>query len=142
MSKLKIFTDGASRGNPGTSGIGIIIYDENDITVDSYREYIGESTNNQAEYSALLKSVEIITKIIQDNPSYNLLEFYSDSELMVKQVKGMYKLKNPALKVLNTEFQKRINKTGLKYTINHIQREYNKAADKLANEAIDFKIKP
>lgn len=142
MSKIKVFTDGASRGNPGKAGIGIIIYDENDFIIESCKEYLGEATNNQAEYKALLKSLDLLKKIKESGEkNFDEVEFYSDSELMVNQVKFDFQVKEPELALLNNKFHVKTKKLGLKYTIQHIDRELNKAADRLANKAIDNKSK-
>lgn len=136
MGALKVFTDGASRGNPGESGIGIIIYDESGSVVSKWNEYIGITTNNQAEYKALLKSIDLISKL-EENASYEMIEFYTDSELMVKQIKGLYKVKDKGLVHLHKEFNKKIRESGCKYNITHIDRSLNKEADRLANKGID-----
>jgi len=140
LSKIKIFTDGASRGNPGEAGIGVIIYDENDFIIKSCKEYLGEATNNQAEYKALIKSLEMIKKIMETGEKkFDEAEFYSDSELMINQITFDYQVKEPELALLNNKFHVKAKKLGLKYTIQHIDRAQNKAADRLANLAIDSK---
>jgi ribonuclease HI len=133
-----VFSDGASRGNPGESGIGIVVTDENDNILKKWNEYIGKATNNQAEYKAIIKSLEIIQDIINGiKTEIDFIEFYADSELIVKQLRNEYKIKNTELKLLHAEFLSKIRAIGLKYSINHIDRELNKTADKLANQAID-----
>ncbi|MCI0448800.1 MAG: ribonuclease HI family protein [Chlorobi bacterium] len=141
MRKIKVFTDGASRGNPGEAGIGIIIYDENDFIIESHKEYLGKSTNNQAEYKALIKSLDLIKKILENEGNINTVEFYSDSELMVNQINFDYLVKEPELAILNNKFHVKAKKMGLKYVIQHVDRYLNKAADRLANKAIDGKKK-
>lgn len=138
MGAIKVFTDGASRGNPGESGIGIIIYDESGSILAKWNEYIGVTTNNQAEYKALLKSIDLISKLDGNAPG-EMVEFHADSELMVKQIKGMYKVKDKGLIQLHKEFNRKIKELGIKYKITHIDRSLNKDADKLANWAIDNK---
>jgi len=138
LNIIKVYTDGASRGNPGKAAIGVIIYDENNFILKSYNEYLGEATNNQAEYKALLKSTELIKKLIDSGEKdIDKIEFYADSELMVKQINFDYQVKEPHLAVLNNLFHVRMKKLGKKYTISHIDRELNKAADRLANQALD-----
>ena len=130
--KFKLFTDGGARGNPGPSGIGGILY-KNDKILDSFSEYIGEGTNNQAEYTAILRGVELALK-----HNIDILVCYLDSELVVKQLKREYKVKN---KELGKIFIKIYNLT-LKFkkiTFFHIRREKNKEADALVNEALDNK---
>ena len=137
MSYIKVFTDGASKGNPGEAGIGVIVYNENDFIIESCREYLGTATNNQAEYKALIKSTDLIKKIIADGENgFERIEFYSDSELMVNQVSFDYQVKEPELALLNNKFHVKMKKIGIPYTITHIERALNKAADRLANEAI------
>jgi ribonuclease HI len=136
LSKIKVFTDGASRGNPGVSGIGIVIYDENNFILSSWNEYLGLATNNQAEYKALLKSLTLIKKLLTEI-ELNEIEFYSDSLLMVSQINFDYKINEPELALLNNKFHVLIKKLNKSYKVIHIERSLNKAADRLANQAID-----
>lgn len=137
MPVIKVFTDGASKGNPGKSGIGIVVYDENNFIINSHKEFLGDATNNQAEYKALLKSLDIIKKLSKDGEyTFDRVEFYSDSELMVNQVNFDYYVKEPELAILNNKFHVKIKKLGFPYSITHIDRSLNKAADRLANLAI------
>ena len=140
MNTIKVYTDGASWGYPGKAGIGVVIYDENNFILSSCKEYLGEATNNQAEYKALLKSTELIKKMMDAGErDFDNIEFYADSELMVRQICFDYMVKEPQLALLNNLFHVRMKKLGKKYTITHIDRELNKAADRLANQAIDSK---
>ena len=142
MGRIKVFIDGASRGNPGHSGIGVMIYDENDFILRTYKEYIGEATNNQAEYRAILKSLDIIKKLKTNiEVDFDLVEFYSDSELIVNQINFDYQAKDAELALLNNKFHVIIKKLNIPYTVSHIDRSKNKNADKLANLAIDRKVK-
>lgn len=129
--KLKIFTDGGARGNPGPAGIGAIAYGEDGGVVFTVSEYIGEGTNNQAEYKAVIAALEKAKACKAEE-----LLFYLDSELVVKQISREYKVKNADLAPL---FLKVYNLTlGLKKVkFQHIPREKNKEADRLANEAMD-----
>ena len=137
MSSIKVFTDGASKGNPGRAGIGVIIYDENDFILDSYKEYLGTATNNQAEYKALIKSAELINRLIEKKETeFDKVEFYSDSDLMVNQVNFDYQVKEPELALLNNKFHVKMKKLAIPFSIAHIDREKNKAADRLANQSI------
>lgn len=140
MNSIKVFTDGASRGNPGAAAIGILICDKNNITLREYKEYIGTTTNNQAEYAAIIKSLDLI-KELKESLEFDLIEFYSDSELMVKQIRGEYKIKNSGLKPLIIDFHSKIKQLPVKFTISHIKREFNKTADILANKALDEALK-
>jgi ribonuclease HI len=141
LPKIKVFTDGASRGNPGHSGIGIVIYDQNDFIIATYKEYLGEATNNQAEYKAIIKSLEVIKKLHTSGENeFNSIEFYSDSELLVNQINFDYQVKEPELALLNNKFHVLIKKLNIPYRIFHIDRSKNKNADKLANLAIENKL--
>lgn len=142
MSRVKVFTDGASRGNPGHSGIGVTVYDENDFIIKTYMEYLGEATNNQAEYKALIKSLEVLKKILEDNEAdFDEIEFYSDSELIVNQVNFDFRVKEPDLALLNNKFHVTMKKLNMPYKIFYIERAKNKNSDKLANMAIERKLK-
>lgn len=138
MSRIKVYTDGASRGNPGESGIGIIIYNENGSKLKSWNEFTGTLTNNQAEYRALLKSIELIHELKQTN-KISFVEFCADSQLMVKQMNLDYKVKDAGLKQLFLKAQKDVNSLRIPYKITHIERNLNKEADNLANQGIDNK---
>jgi ribonuclease HI len=139
---LKIYTDGASRNNPGHAGIGIVIYDENNFIVKTYKEYIGKATNNQAEYTALIKSVEQVKKLVEkEGIKADSIEFYSDSELLVNQINFDYRVKDPDLALLNNKFHVLMKKLNKPYRILHIERGKNSNADLLANKAIDTKLK-
>lgn len=129
--KLIIHTDGGARGNPGPAGIGVVICNEEKKVVAEISRYIGETTNNQAEYRALLAAIEKAKDFDAEE-----IVFYLDSELVVKQLNREYKVKNQELAPL---FVKIYNATlGFKkVTFHHIPREKNKEADKLANEAMD-----
>ncbi len=131
MEKLIIFTDGGARGNPGPAGIGAVLYDEQNNTVAEVSEYLGVATNNQAEYKALIAALKKAHSL-----GANELDCYLDSELVVKQLKREYKVKNKDLAPLFLEIHNlSFNFKKISYT--HIPREKNKEADRLANEAMD-----
>ncbi|MEO8210376.1 MAG: ribonuclease HI family protein [bacterium] len=134
MKKLKVYTDGASRGNPGIAGIGVLITDEAERVVQTHKKFIGVHTNNFAEYIALIESVK---QLKSSEIGFEEINFFCDSELIVKQIKGEYKIKNKDLIRLSLEFWKEIKSMNKKFSITHIPREQNRAADKLANEALD-----
>ena len=127
----EIFTDGGARGNPGPAGIGVYVVKSGE-PVHEIAEYIGETTNNVAEYTALVRALEWITA--QEDADSVVLKL--DSELVVKQMKGEYKVKNPALKVLWTRAQS-LAYTLKKISFEHVRREQNVEADRLANKAMD-----
>jgi len=144
ISKLILYIDGAARGNPGPAGIGGIVYDEERNELAKISQYLGETTNNVAEYTALIHTLEVISpksKVQSPIPDLRLrtsdisLEIYSDSELLVKQLNGSYKVKNPHLQELFRQAKTLLDKYN-KVAIFHISREDNATADKLANEAI------
>ncbi len=129
--KLTINTDGGARGNPGPAGIGVVIRGENNKILAGHEQYIGEATNNVAEYKALILALHEAEKIGATDLLINM-----DSELVVKQMKGQYKIKEPGLQLLAAEAFKLI-KNFHSVNFNHVRREFNKEADKLVNEAID-----
>jgi ribonuclease HI len=132
---IKVFTDGASKGNPGKSGIGILITNVNNEELLTHNEYIGETTNNVAEYSAFIKSLELV-KSLNQSDKIKKIEFYADSELLVKQLNGQYKVRDSKLNLLHNETKNNLSELNIIYTINYIPRTENTIADKLANEAI------
>lgn len=148
MINLTVNCDGGSRGNPGHAGIGVLIKKEKDVLEQMTGEldnqvkiskYIGEATNNQAEYAAVLEAL----KYLKENFAGKDIaaEFLLDSQLVVEQLNGNYKLKNEGLKPLFWEIRDLIMKLGGKVTFTHIRREQNMIADKLVNEAIDNELK-
>lgn len=128
--KLKIFTDGGARGNPGPAGIGAVAYDEKNNLIFKISEYIGEGTNNQAEYKALLAAME------KAKGKTDELECYLDSELVVKQLNREYKVKNQDLAPIFLKIYN-LSLSFKKVIFKHIPREQNQEADALANEAMD-----
>ncbi|MBW4027671.1 ribonuclease HI family protein [Acidipila rosea] len=125
------YCDGGSRGNPGPAGYGVYIETEDHIKLAELSEYLGKKTNNYAEYSGLLASLEFAVE-----EGHPWLKVVSDSELMVKQIKGQYQVKSPELRPLYEEAKRRIAKLK-KFQITHVLREKNRDADRLANEAMD-----
>jgi len=123
--------DGASRGNPGPAAVGAVIKDEEGRLHSSISKRIGITTNNQAEYTALITALEKAISL-----GANRVEVKVDSELVVKQIKGIYRVKNAALKPLYQK-AKQLQSTLASFTITHIPREQNSEADGLANEALD-----
>ena len=126
-----LYTDGACRGNPGPGGAGAVIVDERGEVVAKVRRYLGRCTNNIAEYQALIMGVEEALKRKCRN-----LRIFLDSELLVNQVKGTYRVKSEGLKPLMAELRRLLSFLD-GYTIEHIARGGNALADGLANEAID-----
>lgn len=133
MKKIVIKTDGGSRGNPGPAGIGVVIK-YGDI-VKELSEYIGEATNNVAEYTAVAKALEWVKKNIKDDDI--VIDFSLDSQLVVEQLNGRYKMKNEGLKPLFWQIRDLIMELGGKVAFTHIPRTENTEADKLVNKALD-----
>lgn len=131
--KLKVFTDGGARGNPGIAGYGFYIEDENKKMVFEEGKYLGIKTNNEAEYMGLIGALSWI----DENAIEAEVEINSDSQLLVRQMKGIYKVKAQHLKKL-WELAKSLCE-GKKIVFNEIKREYNSKADALANLAMDRK---
>ena len=123
--------DGGARGNPGPAGYGVEIADGNGTVIAELSEFLGIRTNNYAEYSGLLASLQYAL-----DHGHRRLRVISDSELMVKQIQGKYKVNSPDLKPLWQEARNRIAKLDI-FEIAHALRHKNKAADRLANEAMD-----
>lgn len=132
--ELSIFTDGGSRGNPGSAGCGVVIKKKSGHgwqTVGEYKKFIGHATNNQAEYEAAILALEKAREL-----GGTQLFFYADSKLLVEQLKGNYRVKNPGLAKLFVRVHNlRMHFSSIKFF--HIPREKNTEADKLANEAMD-----
>lgn len=131
QSIITIYTDGGARGNPGPAGSGVFSPELGEI-----KKYLGVATNNQAEYTAVVLAMQAAVEYKNTHPEYTEIHFFLDSELIVKQMKREYKVKNPELQKLfmqvwnlTTQFKK--------VTFTHVRRQYNKDADRLVNEAID-----
>ena len=130
-SYLIAHIDGGARGNPGPAGFGVVIADEQGRKLAALSEYLGHQTNNYAEYSGLLAALRFAVK----HPA-RALKVVSDSELLVKQLRGEYKVKNPALRELYSQARQLIRELNW-FSIQHVLREKNREADQLANAAMD-----
>jgi probable phosphoglycerate mutase len=129
--KARLSTDGGARGNPGPAAYGYVLEADDGTVLDARGETIGVATNNVAEYRALIAGLEKAVELGVDE-----LEVVSDSELLVKQMQGEYRVKNEALRELNDEANSLERKLGrVRYTA--VRREHNDLADKLVNEALD-----
>lgn len=135
MEKIVIHTDGGSRGNPGIAGIGAVIADANGEVLKEISEYIGKTTNNVAEYTAVLRACEESQTLFK-KPKEVALDFYLDSQLVERQMNGVYKIKDANLKILAARITALRDVFG-SVTFTHVFREENKHADRLANEAMD-----
>jgi ribonuclease HI len=128
---LVAHSDGGARGNPGPAGYGVVIKDESGRKVAALSEYLGHQTNNFAEYQGLIASLEYA---VEHGPK--ALKVISDSELLVRQIKGIYKVKNTTLRDLHARAKELIAQLDW-FSIGHALREHNQEADRLANEAMD-----
>jgi ribonuclease HI len=131
MSRLVINVDGGARGNPGPAAIGVLVRDGEGEVLEEVGERIGEATNNVAEYRALLRGIELAAA-----HGASELELIGDSELVVRQVEGRYKVKNEGMKELHAEVKRALGNFD-SWSIRHVRRAENADADRLVNQALD-----
>ncbi len=131
MSKLKIYTDGGARGNPGPGGCGVVIYDQQNKVIGEYTKFLKKATNNQAEYEALILALQKAKALKAKE-----LSCYLDSQLIVEQLNHRYKIKNRDLGSLFVKVWN-LSQSFKKISYHYIPREKNKQADKLVNQVID-----
>jgi ribonuclease HI len=124
-------SDGGARGNPGPAGYGVVIQDETGRKVAALSQYLGHQTNNFAEYQGLIAALEYAIE-----HGHKALKVVSDSELLVRQIKGIYKVKNATLQELHARAKQLITQLEW-FSIDHALREHNREADDLANQAMD-----
>lgn len=132
MAAIVVYTDGGARGNPGAAALGVVIYDGGE-KIATLKRYIGEATNNVAEYEALIAG---LTEVSERGFSERVVEVRMDSELIVKQMRGEYKVKDANLKILHARAREALQALS-SVSFVHIPREENKEADALVNEALD-----
>jgi ribonuclease HI len=135
LKTLRVFTDGAARGNPGPAGAGVVIEDDQGMRLRGLCRYLGKATNNEAEYLALIDGLKAASEWKPDR-----LEVFLDSKLVVEQLKGSYRVRKPELKPLYDEAKVLLGGFD-DPVIEHVERERNKGADALANQAIDEHVK-
>lgn len=135
MSKIKIFTDGAARGNPGPAACGAVFYNDRGELLDGFSKKLGKATNNQAEYQAIIYALEIILEKYPGSEA----EIYMDSKLACEQLRGNYKIKNEGLGKLFIKVKNLVTRIG-RVNFFHIPREKNIEADKLVNDTLDGKV--
>ena len=128
--KYTVFSDGAARGNPGSAGAGFVVYDVSGKEVGSRAIALGNTTNNVAEYTALIEAVKFVETLKPES-----VDFFLDSELVVNQIAGRYKVKTEHLKPLYAKLVGLL--AGMNATVRHVRREANKVADALANKGAD-----
>lgn len=134
--KIIVHSDGGARGNPGPAAIGVVIEKENGEMIEEISEAIGDTTNNIAEYTAVLRGLQVLEVLFGAKVSEMEVDWRLDSELVVKQLAGEYKVKNPGLRPLFEEIRD-LRARFPKLTLKHVRREENKEADRLVNEALD-----
>lgn len=130
MNVLRLFTDGAARGNPGPAGAGVVIEDANGMRLAGKHRWLGVKTNNEAEYLALIDGLKAIQEWKPDR-----VEIFMDSKLVVEQMNDRYRIKEARLKALHDEAKTLMAR--LQVRVSHVEREKNRGADALANKAID-----
>ena len=131
MKSLRLYTDGAARGNPGPAGLGVVIEDDQGLRLRGLCRYIGVATNNKAEYLALIEGLRAIGEWKPDH-----VDVFLDSNLVVEQVNGRWKIKHAELQPLARQAQALLQELP-SVSVTHVRREKNKGADALANTAID-----
>lgn len=131
MAKLTVNVDGGARGNPGPAAIGVVVRDAGGEVLEERGERIGRATNNVAEYRALLRGVELAAA-----HGASELDLVGDSELVVKQMRGEYKVKDATMRELNAEVKAALRGFG-SWSIRHVRRAENADADRLVNQALD-----
>jgi ribonuclease HI len=136
--KYTVNTDGGSRGNPGPAAIGVVLKDQNQ-NITELSKFLGNTTNNVAEYTAVLYALEYLQNLEKNGTCETEVAFILDSELVVKQLTGLYKIKEPSLLIIANQ----IKKTSLAFkhvSYQHVKREFNKHADKLVNRELDQSV--
>ena len=129
--RLRAAFDGGSRGNPGPAAWGVAVLDEDGACTDGHCGLLGHATNNVAEYNGLLEALKLAERLGADE-----VELQADSELIVRQIEGRYRVRHPDLKPLHADAKRRI--AGLRcFSIRHVRREQNKEADRLVNLVLD-----
>lgn len=136
MSRIIIYTDGGARGNPGPAAAGAVILDEKGAVLKEISDYLGETTNNVAEYEALVRVLKSAHEMFGAKLTDMHVDIRMDSELIVRQMQGKYKIKSPLLKPRFSEV-KRLLEAMPHHTFTHVPREENTLADALVNRAID-----
>lgn len=129
---LKIYCDGGARGNPGPAAAGVAVLDEHDTVIAEFGHYLGEATNNFAEYKAVILAFEKLKDFRADK-----VEFYLDSELVVRQLNGQYRVRHATLQPLHAAIQHEIKQFGRPVSFTHVPRALNKLADAQVNHVLD-----
>ena len=144
MDRIYINTDGGSRGNPGPAAIGIVFFTATGKEIHSYNKFIGKATNNEAEYQAIIKALDILVRskwFSENNVAEKEVICRLDSQLVVEQVNGNYKIKQEHIKLLIAQIRQMVSQIHLNISFVYVPREENKIADKLVNKALDRELK-
>jgi ribonuclease HI len=136
LTTLRLRADGGARGNPGPAALGVVIEDDQGMRLRTFHRFLGVATNNQAEYQALIEGLKAVADWKPDR-----LEVYLDSKLVVEQVNGKWRVKEPELKELHKQATELLQQFGGRVTVSHVGREENRGADKLVNMALDERVK-
>jgi len=136
-SKFTIFGDGGSRGNPGEAAYGFAVFDQNSKNIYSEGKRLGTTTNNVAEYNAVINALRWM---VANNPTAERIHFKLDSLLVASQMSGKFKIKHPNMKELFIAAKRLEGQLSAQIIYSQIPRELNKVADKLVNDALDYKI--
>lgn len=134
--QINIYTDGGARGNPGIAGYGLVIYDNDSKIIYKESKFLGIKTNNEAEYAGLIGALDWV-KNNQNNFPISKINFHSDSQLIIRQMQGLYKVKAPNLIPLFKKAKELIELIKIPIIFKDVRREFNELADELANEAMD-----
>jgi len=134
LNRLRVYSDGAARGNPGPSGAGAVLVDPRGRVVERLGKYLGVQTNNFAEYTALILGLQRARELGVDE-----VEVFADSELMIRQLSGRYQVKSPSLRPLYEQARGILNEFS-RFKLVHVPREMNQAADEMSNKAIDERL--
>ena len=140
LGSINVFTDGGSRGNPGESAYGFYIETTENVEIISVGKRLGITTNNVAEYTGILESLKWVFENLTKENEIDKINYFMDSNLAVNQLNGIYKIKNAKLREILFEIKSYENQIKSPIIYKHVRREYNKTADKLVNDALDFKI--
>ena len=138
---LSIYTDGGSRGNPGPSAFGVHIENQSGLTLDEIGQNLGTTTNNVAEYSAIVAGLSWVVKNKSKMPGLTRINFFMDSQLASSQLNGFYKIKNTQLRELLFSAKEKEAEIDLPVHYSHIPREQNKKSDRMVNLALDNRLK-
>lgn len=134
LNQLVVFTDGGARGNPGPAAAGFTIQDDSGKSIYQGKKYLGQATNNVAEYSAVIEALQWLAESKIENQK---ITFFLDSDLIVNQLNGVYKIKDAKLKLLSIKVRFWEDKIPARIVYCHIPRQLNKIADTLVNQCLD-----